>query len=322
MDRQIDILVLTDWYFTVNDEQLSLLKSSVKNAHITVTERKNVSDEQLEKAEIIFGSPKPAELIKAKNLRWLQLPSAGVDKFMNKNLFYNNDVILTNCSGIYGITIAEHVLAMILAFNRNLQEYTLFKKEKKWHIIRETREFYGSTVGVIGFGDIGQEVAKRVKALGARVLAVKRNPSLKPEYVDELYTTDDLDDVLKRSDYIVLTLPATDKTRGIISEERLRMMKPDAFLVNIGRGELVDQDALIKALKNNWIRGAGLDVMTPEPLPEDNPLWDIPSVIITQHSSGISKENDGRRLKLFMDNLKRYQNEEPLINVVDFNRGY
>lgn len=321
-ERQINILIVTNNFFSVSDEQKDKLKETVKNSVITVASNKNLTDEMLANAEIIFGSPKPEDIKKAVNLRWLQLPSAGADGFTSKDIYVNNDIVLTNCSGVFGLPIAEHVFAMILSYNRNLHEYFRLKQEKKWNMIKETRDFYGSTIGVIGFGDIGKEVAKRGKALGARVLVVKRNPSSKPDYVDELYMTEDIDEVLKQSDYIVLTLPATDKTRGIISEDRLKMMKPDAFLVNIGRGELIDQEALIKALTNNWIGGAGLDVMTPEPLPCDNPLWDLPNVMITQHSSGFSKENDNRRMKIFLENLNRYINKENLINVVSFSEGY
>ncbi len=321
-ERQIEILIMTDLYFNINDEQINLVKDTAQNAVVTVVPNKGATDEMIAKAEIIFGSPKPSKLMLAQNLKWLQLPSAGADRYVNKSLYMNKNVILTNSSGVYGIPIAEHVLAMILSFNRNLHEYSLLKKEKKWHIISETREFYGSTVGVIGLGDIGHEVTKRAKALGARVLAVKRNLSEKPYYVDELYTTENIYEVLKQSDYIVLTLPSTDKTRGIISEESLKIMKPNAFLVNVGRGDLIDQEALIKALENKWIAGAGLDVMTPEPLPQDSPLWEMPNVMITQHSSGLSKVNDERRMKIFIENLKRYLKNEKMINTVDFNEGY
>lgn len=321
-NKPVNILILTDFFFKLNDKQKNKIRELAEDATIRLVSRKDVTDSMLADAEIIFGSPKPADLIKAKNLRWLQLPSAGAEKYTNKDLYANKDIILTNSSGIYGIAIAEHVFAMILAFNRNLQEYALLKKEKKWNVITETREFYGSTAGVIGLGDIGREVAKRAKALGARVLAVKNHLSQKPDYVDELYTSENIDEVLKQSDYIILTLPVTDRTRGIISEERLRLMKTDAFLVNVGRGELIDQEALVKALENQWIAGAGLDVMTPEPLPENNPLWELPNVIITQHSSGISEGNDLRRLDIFLDNLKRYLNGEKLMNKVDFSEGY
>ncbi|TAH63818.1 MAG: D-2-hydroxyacid dehydrogenase, partial [Anaerolineaceae bacterium] len=292
------------------------------HAVITVTTHTNVTEEMLSKAEIIFGWPKHDELRKAVNLKWLHLPSAGADGYTDPSVYVNNDILLTTSSGVYGRAIAEHVFAMILSYNRNLQEYSLLKEEKRWSTILSTKDFYGSTVGIIGFGDIGKEVAIRAKAFGARVLIVKRTLSNTPEYVDELYITEEIDQVLKQSDYIVLTLPATEKTKDIISRERLSIMKSDAFIVNIGRGELVDQEALIEALREHRIGGAGLDVMTPEPLPADNPLWELPNVIITQHSSGLSVGNDNRRTRLFADNLKRYLNNERLMNIVDFSEGY
>lgn len=321
-DKQIDILIITNRIFSIDNEHIELIKERAKGATITVVPNKDVSDEMLAKAEIIFGLPRPDDLKKAVNLRWLQLISAGADDYIDLNLYKNKDIILTNCSGVYGIPIAEHVFAMILSHNRNLQEYALLKRDKSWKNILSTKDFYGSTVGVIGFGDIGAEVAKRAKAWGARVLVVKRKPSQKPDYVDQLYLTDEIDDLLKQSDYVVITLPATERTRGIISREKLAIMKPNAFLVNVGRGELIDQEALIDALRKKRIGGAGLDVTTPEPLPLDNPLWELPNVIISQHSSGISSANDKRRLKIFLKNLDSYLQKKELMNIVDFSEGY
>lgn len=320
--RYVNILIITSRVFNINEEQKALIMNTANDALITIATHKSLTDEMISKAEIIFGWPSQDELKKAKNLKWLQLPSAGADGYTDPDMYLNKDIILTNSSGVYGRAIAEHVLAMILSFNRNLQEYTLLKQEKRWSNILKVRDFYGSTVGIIGFGDIGNEVAIRAKALGARVLVVKRRPSEMPDYIDELYLTEDIDIVLIKSDYIVLALPATEKTRGIISRERLGIMKPDSFLVNIGRGELIDQEALIEALRDKRIGGAGLDVTTPEPLPEDNPLWELPNVIITQHSSGISNENDSKRVNIFIDNLNRYLNNEVLKNIVSFDESY
>lgn len=321
-EKQINILVITNNIFNINDEHKAVITDTAGQADLIVNTHSNITDEMISRADIIFGWPKKDELRKAVNLKWLHLPSAGADSYMGSSLFVNKDILLTTSNGVYGMPIAEHVFAMILSYNRNLQKYTLLKQEKKWNSILNTRDFYGSTVGIIGFGDIGKEVAIRAKAFGAKVLVVKRTLADKPDYVDELYMTKDIDQVLKKSDYVVLTLPATEKTKGIISRERLDIMKPDAFLVNIGRGELIDQEALIKALHEDKIGGAGLDVMTPEPLPTDNPLWELEDVIITQHSSGLSIGNDNRRVKLFVDNLKRYLNNDELINRVDFTEGY
>lgn len=321
-NRQVNILIIEAKFFSVNDELKKIVQDTVKEAVITVVPQKDVTDEMMSEAEIIFGWPSHDGLKKAKNLKMVTLPSAGVDGYTDKNLYLNKDILLTNSSGVYGLPIAEHVFAMILSYNRNLQEYACLKKEKTWNNTLKTRDFNGSTVGIIGFGDIGKEVAIRAKAWGARVLAVKRKPSEKPDYVDHLYLTEEMDEVLKQSDYVVLSLPSTEKTKGIISRERINRMKPDAFLVNVGRGNLVDQEALIEALKENRIGGAGLDVMTPEPLPADSPLWELPNVIITQHSSGSSAGNDIRRIKIFADNVRRYLNGEDLMNVVDFSEGY
>lgn len=321
-DRQVKILIITNEIFSVDDQLKSIILKTEKEALIRIASHSDVTDEMLLNAEIIFGWPRHDQLKKAKSLRWLHLPSAGADDYIDANYYVNKGVILTNSSGVYGLPIAEHVFAMILSYNRNLQEYALLKKDKSWKMILNTKDFHGSTVGIIGFGDIGQEVAIRAKAFGAKVLVVKRRKSDKPDYVDEIYLTEEMDELIRQSDYIVLTLPATKKTEGIISKDRISKMKPDTYLINIGRGELIDQDALIEALRENKIGGAGLDVMTPEPLPVDNPLWDFPNVTITQHSSGLSVGNDLRRVKLFADNLKRYLNNEKLINVVDFIEGY
>jgi phosphoglycerate dehydrogenase-like enzyme len=259
----------------------------------------------------------------AKKLKWLHLPSAGADGYTTYELYCNKEEIrITNSSGVFGLPIAEHIFAMILSHNHNLQDYAYHKAEKKWRRIHSAKDFYASTIGIIGLGDIGTEVAKRAKAWGARVLVVKRTLTETPEYIDQLYRLEEIDEVLKQSDYIILALPNTAKTVGLISEQKLRMMKPGAFLVNIGRGVLIDQEALIKALREGWIGGAGLDVTEPEPLPADSPLWELPNVIITPHASGGSPTNDQRRFQIFYQNLLRYRDKLPLENMVDFIEGY
>lgn len=322
MDRSVEILVLTNSIFPMTEEHQSIVKKIAPMAKLTVVNKKDVTKEQLLNAEIIFGWPESEQLREAKNLRWLQLPSAGADSYMDRKLFHCKDILLTNSRGVFGLPIAEHVFAMILSYNRNMTEYAWQQKEGIWKGIRQTKDFYGSTMGVIGLGDIGTEVAKRAKALGARVLGVKRTLGNQPEYVDCLYTTEAIDEVLEQSDYIVLAMPSTKKTTGIINEQRLRRMKQDAFLVNIGRGALIDQEALVKALTEGWIGGAGLDVTTPEPLPTEHPLWGLKNVILTPHVSGSSPTNDFRRMGIFFRNLEHYLVGQPLENLVDFEEGY
>ena len=322
MNRTLEILIISSPIFHVTREHEALIRGSESEINLTVTDAGSLTDEMIDKAEIVFGWLSEKQLEKAVSLKWLQLPSAGADGFTNRESFHNSDIRVTNASGVYGLPIAEHVFGMILSHNRNLQDFAYHKSEKKWHRNWETKDFYGSTIGILGLGDIGNEIAKRAKAWGARVLAVKRTLTQVPEYVDRLYPMEEMDEVLKQSDYVVLALPNTPKTNGLITEEKLRLMKPAAFLVNIGRGVLIDQEALIKALSEGWIAGAGLDVTEPEPLPEDSPLWELPNVILTPHTSGSSPSNDERRFQIFYHNLAAYLGEQPLNNLVDFKEGY
>lgn len=276
----------------------------------------------LKEAEIIFGWPKTELLKKAENLKWLHLPSAGVDRYADKEIYHNQNIKLTNSSGVYGAPIAEHVFSMIMAHNRNLIDYAYDKQQKKWERKNEIKDFFNSTVGILGLGDIGSTIAKRAKCWGAEVLALKRTMVEFPDYVDKIYLNEDLDKLLKQSDYVIISLPGTPETEGIIGRKELSLMKDSAFIVNIGRGSLIKQDELIKALKNNQIGGAGLDVTDPEPLPQDSEIWELDNVILTPHTSGFSPTNDKRRFEIFKDNLKRYLNNEELFNKVDFKLKY
>jgi phosphoglycerate dehydrogenase-like enzyme len=177
-------------------------------------------------------------------------------------------------------------------------------------------------VGVIGLGSIGTEVARRSAALGATVVAVRRRPVEAPAFVSELAGEEGIDRLLPRCDYVVLALPATQRTRQVLSADRIALMKAGAFVVNIGRGALIDQDALIAALADGRLGGAGLDVSTPEPLPPESALWRMPNVIITPHASGSSPTNDDRRFGIFAANLRRFVAGEALENIVDFDEGY
>lgn len=308
--------------YDIDEKLLDRIKAAAPGASITITESTGITPEALKKAEIIFGWMTHEQINNAENLKWLHLPSAGADGHTDKALYRNQDIILTNSSGVFGMPIAEHILAMILSFNRDLHIYSVNKSENKWARKDARKDFFGSTTGIIGLGDIGTEVAVRAKALGSKVIAVKRTPVNKPDYVDELYGEDNIDYLLEQSDYVVLALPHTRKTQGIISEVRLRKMKRDAFIVNVGRGALIDQDALIKALSEGWIAGAGLDVTSPEPLPAESPLWGMPNVILTPHVSGSSPTNIHRVFDIFLENLKRYVNGDLLINRVDFDEQY
>ena len=323
MKKLLNIFINTVDDFEFNESFAAELKLIAPNAEITIASGKSEDSYALENAEIILGWINNDQIAKAKNLKWLQLPSAGFDECTDKSLYHNSDIRLTNARGIYGVSMAEHVLGLIISFNRNLHYYARFQTEKRWNPMKAGKNILGSTVGIIGLGDIGSEVAKRMHALGAVVVAVKRSPSETPEYVNELFFGEEgIDSLVKKCDYIILTLPITSKTKNVISEARLKSMKPGCFIVNVGRGMLIDQEALIKALNKGWIGGAGLDVTTPEPLPSDNPLWGMYNVLITPHASGDSAYNTEKILVIFKENLKRYIDAKPLINSIDFSAEY
>ncbi len=208
----------------------------------------------------------------------------------------------------------------MLAVVKRLPEFFAQQGERRWHKLG-LRELRGLTVGIIGLGDIGGEIARLCRAFGMRVLGLRRHP--RPyEHADEVLGPDRLHDLLAHSDFVVITCPLTEETRGLIGRAELAAMNPDAWLINVARGAIVDEEALLEALRERKIGGACLDVFTEEPLPEDSPFWDLPNVIITPHNSWSSPHIQEREVDLFLDNLRRYVAGEPLLNVVDKQVGY
>ena len=271
-------------------------------------------------AEVVFGRIDKEMFLAAKNLKWIQVKSAGVERYLFLELV-NSPVLLTNASGIHRIPISEMIMAMMLALAKKLHKFIQFKNEAKWKKIR-LEELSGKTLGLLGLGSIGMETAWKAKCFGMRVLALKRQPIRRPTYVDEILGPEDLDYLLRESDFLVVTVPLTAETRHMIGEDELRLMKPTAYIINISRGAVIDSKALIKALKEGWIAGAALDVFEEEPLPEDSEFWKLENVIITPHVSGSSPVYDERAVEIFCRNLKRYLEGKPLINLVDKKAGY
>jgi phosphoglycerate dehydrogenase-like enzyme len=213
------------------------------------------------------------------------------------------------------------IVAMMLVFTKQLHKFMRYKFKAEWQP-HTPDELAGKTLGIIGLGSIGSETAKKAKCLGMKVIALKKHPDKKPDYVDKLIDSEGFDRLLRQSDFIVLTLPLTGETRHMVGEEQLRSMKPTAYVINMGRGALIDTDALLKALKEGWIAGAGLDVFENEPLTTDSELWKLDNVLITPHVAGASPYYDERAVEVFCDNLKRYIEGKPLRNVVDKKAGY
>lgn len=236
---------------------------------------------------------------------------------------------LCNANGAYSLTISEHMLAMLLALIKKLYIYRDFQTQSTWGDLGKwggstVSSIYGSRVLVLGLGDIGLRFARAVKALGAHVIGVKRTMSEKPDYVDELYTIDDLDEVLPTADMVAMVLPETAQTRGILSAERIASMKQGAFVVNEGRGSAIDQDALVEALNSGHLGGAALDVTSPEPLPSDNPLWKAKNCFITPHVGGgyTLPQTKVYILEIALANLKAFLAGGKLVNEIDLEKGY
>lgn len=277
----------------------------------------------LEQVSAIVGNPRRRLLAHTNNLEWLQLFSAGANLYVEPGLL-PKQTVLTNATGSYGLAISEYMIACVLNLFLHLPDYRMQQEEKLWRNIGPTRSIYGSTALCVGLGDIGGEFAKRFRALGGHTVGVRRSDRNKPDFVDELYLMDELDDVLPRADVVTLSLPETPQTVNLFDRERLARMKPGAILINVGRGTAVDTDALCDALNSGHLGGAAVDVTNPEPLPPEHPLWCAKNMLITPHISGGFNlpETFERIFALCAENLKRYCDGKPLKNVVDFQTGY
>ena len=282
-----------------------------------------VTQEDVDWAQVILGNVPAAMLHGSPALEWLQTNSAGVEAYIQPGVLAG-DTLLTNATGAYGLAIAEHMLGMLLELFKKLELYRDAQKSGAWQSQGAVKAVYGSTVLVLGMGDIGGEFAARCKALGAKVFGVRRSPRPCPEYADEVHLLEDLDSLLPHADVVAITLPGTDATRGLMSRERLAKMKEGAVLLNVGRGFIVDTEALCDALERGHLSGAGVDVTDPEPLPPTHRLWNIPTAVVTPHISGFYhlRETHERIVGIFLENLRHFQAGEPLRNLVDFATGY
>jgi phosphoglycerate dehydrogenase-like enzyme len=277
--------------------------------------------EEAPEAEVIVGfRPLREGATRARHLRWVHSMGAGVENLCRD--VAGTDIIVTN-SHVHGDVIAEHVMAMALAHARRLPVVLARQAEGRWArdgaigtVLR------GRTMGIVGLGTIGTELARRAAAFGMRVWGVRRSGAPPSAGVDRVVARDRLDEVLRVADYLALTLPLTPETRGLIGARELALLPRGAFVVNVGRGGLVDEAALAEAIGAGRLGGAGLDVFEQEPLPPSSPLWRLPGVIITPHVGGSFPGFLDRAVPFFCENLKRYLTGEPLLNRVDVTRGY
>ncbi|PMB44693.1 hydroxyacid dehydrogenase [Fischerella thermalis CCMEE 5201] len=259
-------------------------------------------------------------LAAAPTIRWQHTPSAGVNHILTPT-FLEHDIVLTNGSGVHAIPIAEFVLNFILYHAKKVRKLEDLQANHHWFNWLELEELYDKTLLIIGAGNIGQEIAVRAKAFGMRIWGSRRHPQPLPNF-HRIVGVDEWKTLLGEADYVVVATPLTPETKGLINADTLRLMRPSAYLINIARGAIVDEHALLTALREGWIAGAGLDTFETEPLPSDSPFWSLPNVFVTPHCSALSPQLRQRIVALFLDNLTRYRHGRPLRNVVDKNAGY
>ena len=288
---------------------------------VLATRSEEEAVEAIRDADCFYGRITPAMLENAGQLRWIQATSAGLDNYFFPEL-RRSDVTLTNLRGIYSDVIADHVFAFILMFARGMHIYHARKLDGVWQKGVDVIHLGGKTLGVIGLGGIGLEVCKRGHAFGMRVIGVDPAPKDRPEYVEAIYDPEDLRVMLGQSDFVVVCVPHTGETEYMLDDDGQRSTKPGSILVNIGRGKVVDLSALSRHIESGHIGGAALDVYEEEPLPGDHPLWKQEQVLLTPHVAGVSPEIQGRREDVIVDNARRFSVGEPLLNVVDKEKGY
>ncbi len=253
-------------------------------------------------------------------LKWIQLLTTGVNQ-VPKDKILSRDILLSNNKLGYNIPIGEWIVLKILEMAKNSKGFYRQQEEKNWNMVFDLNEIYGKTVGFLGTGDIAKEASKRLKGFGVNIIGI--NSSGKPtEGFNESYSIDEAHRVIGDFDYMVITLPYTKDTHGLVDHDFLSKLKDGVRLVNIARGTIIDEKALIEALESGKVTGAALDVFEKEPLPKDSPLWTMDKVIVTPHNSWNSEMFEERRFQMLYENLKRYKNQEEILNIVDLNRGY
>lgn len=279
--------------------------------------RKSVTPQQLEKATIILGWPRAEDLHTARNLKWLQTMWAGTDEYEGEGILPPG-VMMSSSSGSNSLSVAEHMLACLMALCRRLPTYRDSQKQHRWTDEGNMKTIYGGTVLVVGAGHIGSAFAQMCHALGAETIGLKRTVRGPVEGFDRVCPLEQLDELLPQADVVALCLPHNSQSSGLMDDRRIGLMKNDAILINAGRGTALDQDALVRAMKNGKLWGAALDVTVPEPLPDDSPLWDIPNLLLTPHVGGGMRLEITRRkcIEIALENLRRYLAGEPLVNQV------
>lgn len=312
-------VVLAAW---IHDEVRRLLAEQFPECRFEQALDRAALERLLPEAEIVYGRP-PADLLaQAQRLRWVQLPAAGVPWDLCDAL-KDRSVLVTNLAGLYGPTIAEHALALMLVLARNFPVAFRQQMQRLWQrdLSRTMRDLQGKTAAIVGLGNIGQHIARLCRCFGMRVIGCRRGMQPTP-HVDRLFPREHLRDCLAEADHVVVAAPLTRETRGMLDRDAFAAVKPGAFYINISRGAVADEQALLEALNAGRLAGAGLDVFAVEPLPPEHPLWTLPQVVITPHYSGETVNQSAQPGLLFARNLRRFLLGKPIGHLVNLNLGY
>ena len=308
----------------INQIILDKMISAAPDWKIVASSDKQIWNEFIDYAEIIGGwrSALGEKAVSSSSLKWIQTWSAGVNSLPLPSLNEKN-IMITSANGVHANPISETIFGLLLALTRKIDTYVKNQQKNKWHHAGLNLEIHGKTIGIIGVGAIGKETAKIAKAFDMKVLGIRHSGTNVPN-VDAMYTPEDLDELLPRCDYVVVTLPLTEETKHIFTLKQFELMKNSAYFVNIGRGPLTVEADLVHALNNGLIAGAGLDVFDHEPLPAEHPFWKMDNVIITPHTAGSTEFYNKRLIEtIFLPNFISYINgEKPAVNLLDYEKGY
>lgn len=314
------------------EEDLARIRAAAPGARLVNVSLEGLSDSSLDDVEVLLRGPMPAPtfdrlLARCPGLRWVHSATAGVERVLTPEASHHR-LTITNARGVFSEPIAEYTLMMILSVMRRLPELMELQRERTWQPL-PARELRQVTIGIVGLGSIGRTVARLAVAFGARVIGTRKEPLSQrelagpmPQGLDRIMERDRLPELLAESDFVVLALPLTPDTDKLMDARRLAMMKPGSWLINVARGRLIDQGALLRALRNGPMEGAVLDTLWEEPLPPSSPLWDAPGLIITPHTSWSSGRVLDRSIDLFCENLARYRDGREMLNLVDPAAGY
>ncbi len=284
--------------------------------------------QEIADTDVFIGwSLRPEQFVTAKKLRWIHSPAAAVHQLMYPELMASS-VLVSNSSGVHGPVVAEHAITLLLALAKRLPQAMHYQAQSKWSqdlLWQEhprPREIAGATVLVVGVGGIGSAFIRLAKALGMKVIAVREDPSKGAAGADSVHRSADIDQLLPQADFVLLCTPVTQATTALINAERLKKMRPSAYLMNVARGPLIDEPALVDALRRRQIAGAALDVFVEEPLPADSPFWSLDNLLITPHSAAVTEKLWERHYDLIVENMNRFLAGKPLLNSVNTRRGY